>query len=212
MTQIYIVRHAQSTGNIEKRLTGREDYPLTEKGKEQVKCLVKRLRPIHFDYICSSPSIRAIETVKEVAQENNLNVETFTELSEMYFGIYDGWKWEDVNKENPNIKQNQIKTNEIDGIRGEETLNQVGDRMMHFITEIAEKNKQKTILIASHGVAIEAFLRQITRIPFAQEREEYSQKNTSLNLVYYEEEKKEFKIEILNDSKHLEFVEEDKKN
>ena len=31
-TKLYIVRHAETTGNIEKRLTGRKDYELTKKG------------------------------------------------------------------------------------------------------------------------------------------------------------------------------------
>ena len=31
-TKLYIVRHAETTGNIEKMLTGRKDYELTENG------------------------------------------------------------------------------------------------------------------------------------------------------------------------------------
>ena len=30
-TKIYIVRHTETVGNVEERLTGRQDYELTEK-------------------------------------------------------------------------------------------------------------------------------------------------------------------------------------
>lgn len=32
-TILYLVRHTQTIGNVEKRLTGREDYELTFEGK-----------------------------------------------------------------------------------------------------------------------------------------------------------------------------------
>ena len=32
-TRIFIVRHTETVGNIEKRLTGRQDYALTKKEK-----------------------------------------------------------------------------------------------------------------------------------------------------------------------------------
>ena len=33
-TRIFIVRHTETVGNIEKRLTGRQDYSLTKKGEK----------------------------------------------------------------------------------------------------------------------------------------------------------------------------------
>ncbi len=35
-TIIYIVRHTETIGNIEKRLTGRNDYELTDRGKQLI--------------------------------------------------------------------------------------------------------------------------------------------------------------------------------
>ena len=35
-TRIFIVRHTETVGNIEKRLTGRQDYALTKKGEKLV--------------------------------------------------------------------------------------------------------------------------------------------------------------------------------
>ena len=203
-TKIYIVRHTQTIGNIEKRLTGREDYELTEIGKEYIKKLEKRLSKIKFDKIYSSTSGRAIKTVEPIAKKQNINIIKTSELCEMYFGIYDGWKWEDVNAVNPKIKQNQIETNEIMGIPNQETTKEVAERMYNIIDKIVKENEGKTILISSHGVAIEAFIRKITNTKFSENKEKNSQKNTSVNIISYDSEKKQYKVELLNDLSHLE--------
>ena len=40
-TRIFIVRHTETVGNIEKRLTGRQEYALTKKGEKLVVYLTK---------------------------------------------------------------------------------------------------------------------------------------------------------------------------
>lgn len=207
MTNIYLIRHAESLGNIEKRLTGRVDYPLTVEGNRQVKKLTDRLKNIHFDNAYSSPMVRAVETIRPLAKLNNLNIITEEMLSEMYFGIYDGFKWDEVNKIDLSITNTQKQINEIVGIPNQETTEEVKNRMYNAILKIANENKGKTILIASHGVAIEAFLRKITGESFLENKEENSQKNASINIVQYDEVENKFEIKVLNSITHLNDIE-----
>ena len=67
----------------------------------------------------------------------------------MYFGIYDGWKWEDVNKAQPEIKQTQNEINEIIGIPKQEGMEETANRMYNYIFKIVKENEGKTILINS---------------------------------------------------------------
>ena len=191
-TRIFIVRHTETVGNIEKRLTGRQDYEVTPRGEKLIQKLTTELSNIKFDKIYSSTSGRAIKTVENLAELNNLEIETKEDLCEMYFGKYDGWKWEDVNRIQPEIKQRQNEINEISGIEDQETMEHVADRMDKCIRNIVQTNIGKTILISSHGVAIEAFLRKISGIPFSQEREKFCQYNVAINELEYENDK--FKI------------------
>lgn len=191
-TRIFIVRHTETVGNIEKRLTGRQDYEVTPRGEKLIQKLTTELSNIKFDKIYSSTSGRAIRTVENLAELNNLEIETKEDLCEMYFGKYDGWKWEDVNRIQPEIKQRQNEINEISGIEDQETMKHVADRMDKCIRNIVQANIGKTILISSHGVAIEAFLRKISGIPFNQEREKFCQYNVAINELEYENDK--FKI------------------
>ena len=42
MTTLYIVRHTQTVGNVEERLTGRKDYELTKEGIT----FIKKMEPL----------------------------------------------------------------------------------------------------------------------------------------------------------------------
>ena len=84
-------------------------------------------------------------------------------------------------------------------------LGEVADRMNSVMLGIANENLGKTVLVCSHGVAIEAFLRTITEIPFNEQIQGYSQKNTSVNILEYDNEKNEFSILRLNDYSHLNY-------
>ena len=201
-TKLYIVRHAETEGNIEKRLTGRKDYNLTEKGEKSAEKLAQRLSDVKFDALFSSSSNRTKKTIEPIAKQNNLPIVQLDDLCEMYFGDYDGWKWEDVNKINPEIKHRQNEINEISGIPNQESMEETAERMYKCVKKICDENEGKTILICSHGIAIEAFIRKITQIPFNKEMEKYSQRNVALNVLTYNNE--QFTIDILADTSFLE--------
>lgn len=138
--RIFIVRHTQTTGNIEKRLTGRHDYEITAEGQKYIQLLTDELKNVKFDAIYSSTSGRAKKTIMLLAEKNRKPIIQKEDLCEMYFGIYDGWTWEEVNKINPQIRQNQITTNEIAGIPEQESMDNVAERVYKCIETIAMEN------------------------------------------------------------------------
>ena len=142
-TRVFIVRHTETIGNVEKRLTGRQDYEITERGQVLIQKLTKELEKIKFDRAYSSTSRRAIKTIEPIVEKQNLKIEESDELCEMYFGIYDGWKWEDVNKIQPEIKQTQNEINEIVGIPGQESMEETAKRMYNYIFKIVKENEGK---------------------------------------------------------------------
>ena len=87
-------------------------------------------------------------------------------------------------------------------------MEEVAERMYNCIFKIAEQNEGKTVLIGSHGVAIEAFLRKITNVPFAYERERYCQHNVAINELDFERNK--FNIIQLANISYLEERENEK--
>lgn len=161
------------------------------------------MKEIKFEKAYASTSDRTKKTIQPLADLNSIEIIQDENLCEMYFGIYDGMRWEEVNQINPEIDKLHQETNEIKNIPEQESTKQVEKRMYECIEKIAKQNLGKTVLICSHGVAIEAFLRRITCVPFVEQREEYSQKNTSINIVEYDENKG-FKVLVINKKDHIE--------
>jgi broad specificity phosphatase PhoE len=65
-------------GNAESRWQGQSDFPLTDTGRAQVSALAGRWlkEKAKFDYLISSPLLRAKETAEIIASVLNISVET----------------------------------------------------------------------------------------------------------------------------------------
>ena len=73
MNYLILIRHGQSTWNLEKRFTGWVDVDLTENGKLEAKKagnLVKKSN-IQIDYYYSSLQLRANHTLKIIQKSLN---------------------------------------------------------------------------------------------------------------------------------------------
>ena len=62
--KLYLVRHGESECNVQRRLYGRTDCSLTEKGCRQAREVGEKLAGEHIDLCISSPLIRAAETAR----------------------------------------------------------------------------------------------------------------------------------------------------
>jgi probable phosphoglycerate mutase len=64
--ELTFVRHGQSEGNANGYFQGQEDFPMTEKGKEQARLLGERwlAEGVQYDLAVSSPQARAKETAQ----------------------------------------------------------------------------------------------------------------------------------------------------
>jgi 2,3-bisphosphoglycerate-dependent phosphoglycerate mutase len=63
MPLLVLVRHGQSSWNLENRFTGEEDVPLTELGMEEARAAGRRLKSFSFSQGFTSQLQRAIDTM-----------------------------------------------------------------------------------------------------------------------------------------------------
>ena len=193
-TKIYLIRNAECFGNIEKILGEKTNYDITAKGYEMIDSLTEYFKTKMISSIYSSNSTICLETVDKLAKELNIEVKKEKDLREKYFGIYDGKKWAEILEADPKLKKYRKKEIEILGIPNQESTKHVEDRMIKVITQIANDNLGQNVLIVSHGVAIETFLRAVVGISNADEKEKYFQKNGAINYIEYDEDLDEFEV------------------
>ena len=198
-TVIYLTRHGQTLWNIEKRLQGRGNSPLTEQGIERAKELRDRIKYIHIDIIYSSPIERALTTANIIKGDKSIEVITDDGLMEMCFGDYEGKITDEVMKENPNWDISLIMkgNTELTAPNGE-NLAEVRDRVARSMNKIIEENRGKTILIVAHGITLKAIMY------YFKDEEVNSEVmgQATLTKVNVDENNK-FYIEFKNDNSHF---------
>jgi 2,3-bisphosphoglycerate-dependent phosphoglycerate mutase len=76
---IILVRHAESAPDFS---LPEADWPLSACGREQADRLAEELRIERIDRICSSPYLRALDTVRPLSRELGVPIEVYDDLRE----------------------------------------------------------------------------------------------------------------------------------
>ncbi|EDS77809.1 phosphoglycerate mutase family protein [Clostridium botulinum C str. Eklund] len=160
MTTIYLTRHGQTEWNLNKRLQGWKNSPLTELGISQAKALSERLKNIEIDVIYSSPIERAYKTAEIVKGNKDIEIIKHDGLKEFNYGDWEGLTIDE-------IERNPMYSQELDNLFnnpneykpfGGETYNKLIERIDITMNEILKKNKDKKILIVTHGMTLKVLL------------------------------------------------------
>ncbi len=143
--KIYVVRHGETTYNVEYRICGISDVPLTLKGEKQAVETGLKLKDIHFDHIYVSPLKRAIHTAQLITKQDII---IDKRLQEINFGIFEGMSRK--TKGFYDVKYHL-------GVRYPqgETFLEVIHRVYSLLDEIKESDDQN-VLIVCHGGIIRA--------------------------------------------------------
>lgn len=104
MHKLVLVRHGQSTWNLENRFTGMTDVDLTDLGKAEAADAGKLLKEAGFDFDIAYTSVlkRAIKTLNIIQDVMNLDwlpVVRAWELNERHYGALQGLNKAEVAKE-----------------------------------------------------------------------------------------------------------------
>lgn len=157
-TTIYITRHGQTEWNVEKRMQGWSDSPLTELGIQQAKWLEERLKDTKLDVIYSSPINRALSTANIVNGKRNIPLYTDSRLREINMGIWEGLTQDEIEKLYSKELYNFWNAPKLYKPYSGETFFQVRQRTKELVKEIISENIGKDILIVTHTITLKAIM------------------------------------------------------
>lgn len=107
--KIYLIRHGQTTGDVENRYGGSYDDHLTEEGEVQAHKLAEKLANSGIQIILCSPLIRAQETAKIINTKLNCEIKTIENLRERnQNGILSGMTRDEAKAKYPELTE-QVK-------------------------------------------------------------------------------------------------------
>lgn len=143
-TEVYFVRHAQPEHMWEDDRT----RPLTDEGKRDTKIVLDFFKSKKIDVLYSSPYKRSFDTIADTAAFFEKKILTDERLREREKGINGNdhgmfekrWADHDYHEENG------------------ESINMVQQRNIAALTEILLRNRDKRIVIGTHGTALSTIL------------------------------------------------------
>jgi broad specificity phosphatase PhoE len=154
VTTLLLARHGESDWNRSKRWQGFADRPLTDLGRRQADELADRLDDTELDAVYSSDLQRARETAEAVARRKRLEVKTTSDLREVDVGSWSGLTRAEAEARFPDAYGRWLQGSE--GWEDGETYDQLGDRVIRGLRQIAADHEGGRVLVVAHGGTIRA--------------------------------------------------------
>lgn len=158
MTTIYLIRHAESEGNLFRTCQGHYEELLSQTGLQQCKALYQRFRRTRVDAVYTSDLYRAALTAQSVSRAQAPEAPLYADpgLREKGLGDLEGKSWGTVFRYHPELRGGRIETADVEG---GETDRQLCARVAGSMERIARRHPGQTVAVVSHGGTISAFLR-----------------------------------------------------
>lgn len=169
MPLLTLIRHGQSTYNLENRFTGNVDVPLTPLGEEEARDAGKKLKGLKYDRAYTSMLKRAQESLSIILAEigqTDIPIVKNAALDERMYGSLQGLnkaetatKYGDAQVE---IWRRSYAVRPPDGESLEDTFNRT---IPYYKSEIEPKLKAgENILIVAHGNSLRALMMYLEHI------------------------------------------------
>lgn len=145
---VYFVRHGQTVWNVENKICGAIDSPLTELGHQQAVEAGEKIRAMNLgaDMILYSPLSRAADTAKHISEITGIPCQVEPRLVEQSFG-----KWEGTPRDGADF--HEAKKQFADNFENGESMFRVAQRIYNLLDELREDTEHTYILVAHNGIS-----------------------------------------------------------
>ena len=199
------MRHGQTEWNTKGIFRGTIDVELNENGERQARLTGEKLDQLCIDSVYSSPLSRAYNTARIIASFHDQKVRVIESLTDMNFGVWQGLNREQVKERYPEVFQTWDKSPDRVLIPEAETLSGVRKRIELGLKSILNDHGGKTVVIVSHGLIIKVLLCVVLGMDNSHFWK-LRQDNSAVNIFEYSKEGT--KLFLMNDTNHLQSVDE----
>ena len=162
-TTIFLIRHGESVGNLNRICLGHTDLDLTELGHKQAKCTADALSDVEISAIYSSDLVRAVHTAEPHASKRGLKITKNADFRELFFGDWENasvlmLKERFTEQFTVGWRQNFGTFTAPNG----ESVVEMAERMAAGLQKAAKEHPGEKILVTSHAAAIRALWGKIS--------------------------------------------------
>ena len=160
---VYFVRHGETVWNVENKICGMTDSPLTARGREQAWQAGEAVRACGYaiDEILYSPLSRAADTARAIAEATGLPARVEPRLREQAFGRYEG-----TPRDGAEFRIS--KTHFADSYSGGESMLALAQRIYNLLDDLRADDKTY-LLVAHNGIArcVQSYFYDMTNEEYA---------------------------------------------
>lgn len=201
MVRVYLLRHCETIENALHIFQGTMDTMPSQEGKVQMEKVAQRFKDEKIDIIYSSDLTRAVKTAEEVNKYHGVPHIKEKELREINMGVMTGMKLSDVAKQFPVQTKNWNEEPHLFVPENGESMVELNHRIVKAFERIVAENKDKTIVLISHGCAIRNILCHCLGKPIEELKEVFIGDNTAVSLAEIENGK--INVPFQCDATHL---------
>lgn len=155
---VILARHGETDDNREPiRVQGFTDTPLNDTGRRQAAELAERLAAEGIRSLWSSDLIRARETAEVVGARIGLTPSLDERLREAYRGRWEGYRFIDIAREEPDLYAAWLRAGEEFRFPGGESLREQQDRVHAALADIHDRAELPALAVC-HGGSIRVML------------------------------------------------------
>jgi probable phosphoglycerate mutase len=166
--RLLLIRHGESVANTEGRMQGgRFDSPLTARGRDQAKALLKRLQGEGWrpSVVYASDLRRAAETAGILAAGLDAPLILDARLREYDIGVLGGVIWREVEVLYPELWRRLQQDGGSPAIPGEEGFDALHGRLSSMVAGIlAAHHEGETIAVVAHGGSLGMILAHLLHL------------------------------------------------
>lgn len=201
-THFYLVRHGETDWNVAHRLQGHTDIGLNATGLEQAKQMANALKAsnLEFDVLYTSDLQRAKQTAKAIENIYQVTAIEYRALRERHLGALQGLHLDEAPLKEPELWKIHLSRDLQHDLNGGESITEFSERIRNGLEGLRQKHIGKTILLVSHGGALDMMYRVISNQALDTEKV-ISVPNASLSWISHNGN--QWQIERWADTSHL---------
>jgi probable phosphoglycerate mutase len=163
-TRIIAIRHGETTWNVDTRIQGHLDIPLSANGRWQAERLAEALKDEPLAAIYASDLTRAWETAQYVGRAKGIAVTREIGLRERGFGDFEGKTFAEIEVQLPEQSLRWRKRDPEFSPTGGESLVALRSRVISAAQRLAALHPGELIAMVGHGGVMDVLYRAATRL------------------------------------------------
>ncbi len=136
--RLLMVRHGETPWNLEGRIQGHADVPLSERGRAQAASLARRVAGLQVHAAYASDLTRTMQTAESVLAGREVAPSPVPELREFSYGRWEGMTHREVEREDPAAYADMMTRRPDFAPPGGESLHQVTARVCGFASGLRD--------------------------------------------------------------------------